>query len=103
MGLGSYPVIPVKEARTAAFEFRKLLELGMDPIEERSRLAKRDQVKSLMPTFEEAARQLHADLSSGYRNKNPPHNGSTARDIRISVRWCTADIGPIGFRLMPVH
>lgn len=69
MGLGSYPATPVKDARNTAIGIRKLIESGRDPIEERIRLAKQDEVKLVMPTFAEAARQVHADLSPGFRNE----------------------------------
>ena len=50
MGLGGYPLVSLAEARTAAFENRKLARAGGDPIARRRRPD--------IPTFEEAARTV---------------------------------------------
>ena len=50
MGLGGYPLVSLAEARTAAFENRKLARAGGDPLALRRRPD--------IPTFEEAARTV---------------------------------------------
>ncbi len=50
IGLGGYPLVSLAEARTAAFEHRKLARAGGDPL---ARKRRRD-----IPTFEEAARMV---------------------------------------------
>ena len=50
IGLGGYPLVSLAEARTAAFDSRKLARAGGDPLALRRR---RD-----IPTFEEAARTV---------------------------------------------
>ena len=50
IGLGGYPLVSLAEARTAAFENRKLARAGGDPLAHRRR---RD-----IPTFEDAARKV---------------------------------------------
>ncbi len=50
MGLGGYPLVSLAEARTAAFENRKLARAAGDPIARRRRPD--------IPTFEEAARTV---------------------------------------------
>lgn len=59
MGLGAFPVIGLKEARTAAMAARTQCAHGVDPIEARStrqRAAKAEGV-----TFEQVAREYHAE------------------------------------------
>ena len=50
IGLGGYPLVSLAEARTAAFDHRKLARAGGDPLAHRRR---RD-----IPTFEDAARTV---------------------------------------------
>ena len=50
IGLGGYPLVSLAEARTAAFENRKLARAGGDPL---ARKRRRD-----IPTFEDAARAV---------------------------------------------
>lgn len=69
MGLGTYPSVSIREARSAAFEARKLIESGEDPIEQRRRQSAEANQVSSIPSFEIAARNLHLDLAEGYRNK----------------------------------
>ncbi|CAH0338610.1 tyrosine-type recombinase/integrase [Rhizobium sp. CECT 9324] len=68
MGLGSYPTVPIRDARTRAFEARTKIEDGIDPLEERRAAADDASLRARIPTFEEAARAVHADLSVGFRN-----------------------------------
>ncbi|MTI03910.1 DUF4102 domain-containing protein, partial [Roseibium denhamense] len=56
MGLGSYPAVPLKEARDKGIQARRLLENGKDPLNERDRLLETEQRKMSLPTFAEAAR-----------------------------------------------
>jgi len=63
MGLGSYPIVSIRDARTKAFELRITIDKGIDPLEER------EQKKlASVPTFENAARQHHADKSEAFCN-----------------------------------
>jgi len=72
-GLGLYPTISIRNARDHAFELRQKIESGIDPLEERRRLQELVQKRQLVPTFEKAARTLHADLVPGFKNKK--HQG----------------------------
>lgn len=69
MGLGSYPAVSIRDARTRALQARTLIENGGDPLDERRQ--REDEAKRLakIPTFEEAARRHHADRAEGFRNK----------------------------------
>ncbi len=69
MGLGRYPVVSLRKARDLAFEARKLIESGKDPIEERARQLATEKTKVSMPTFAEAAQSVHASLKEGFRNR----------------------------------
>ncbi|HAT1685319.1 TPA: tyrosine-type recombinase/integrase [Klebsiella oxytoca] len=64
-GLGSYPEISIAEAAKLAQVMRGQLAAGDDPLE----IKKAESEKVPVPTFEEAARQVHADLLPGWRNK----------------------------------
>lgn len=69
MGLGTYPVVSVKEAREAAYNARRVLESGKDPIEERKRILAAEKRRLSVPSFAEAAVEVHAELKAGFRNK----------------------------------
>lgn len=68
MGLGSYPVVSLRDARERALEARQLIADNKDPIEQRSRGVDEALRVAKIPTFEAAARNLHADLAPGFRN-----------------------------------
>lgn len=69
MGLGNYPSVSIREARSKGLDARKTIEGGEDPIEQRRRQSDEAVKATAMPCFEEAARLLHADLAESYRNK----------------------------------
>ncbi|MBU9812614.1 tyrosine-type recombinase/integrase [Rahnella sp. SL6] len=64
-GLGSYPEISIAEAGRMAQTMREQLAAGNDPLE----LKRAEITKIIIPTFEEAARQIHTELLPGWRNK----------------------------------
>lgn len=64
-GLGSYPEISIADAARMAMVMREQLAAGQDPLE----LRKTEPTKVVSPAFEKAARQVHADLLPGWRNK----------------------------------
>ncbi len=64
LGLGGFPLVPLKEARAAALANRRLARAGGDPLAEKRRL------KS-MPTFASAAEAVLAQMRPGWRN--PKH------------------------------
>jgi integrase len=69
MGLGTYPLVSLRDARVKAFELRQRIEVGIDPIEERRKEEEAAQKHVAIPTFEKAARILHGDLVPGFRNE----------------------------------
>lgn len=62
-GLGIYPEISIAEAGKLATSMREQLAAGIDPLE----LQKMEKVA--LPTFEEAARKVHSELKSGWKNE----------------------------------
>ncbi len=64
-GLGSYPEISIAVAARMAQFMREQLATGSDPLE----LKKTEAEKIVIPSFEAAARQVHAELSAGWKNK----------------------------------
>lgn len=69
MGLGRYPEISVKNDREQAWINLQMVEAGIDPLEERTRREEQQRVLEEMPTFEGAARKVHADAALGFRNQ----------------------------------
>ncbi len=64
LGLGGFPLVPLKDARAQALANRRLTRAGGDPLAEKRRL------KS-MPTFAAAAEAVLAQMRPGWRN--PKH------------------------------
>ena len=64
LGLGGFPLVPLKDARSRALANRRLARAGGDPLAEKRRL------KS-MPTFAAAAEAVLAQMRPGWRN--PKH------------------------------
>ena len=55
IGLGPVDFVTLEEARAAAIDMKRIALAGGDPVEERRR------VRRVVPTFEEAARSVHAE------------------------------------------
>lgn len=64
-GLGRYPEVSIATAARMAQNMREQLASGDDPLE----LKKSEAEKIIIPLFEAAARQVHAELSPGWKNK----------------------------------
>ncbi len=62
LGLGGLKVVSLAEAREKAASYRKLARNGGDPLDERRRQ------RLTVPTFEEAARRVHAEHGKTWRN-----------------------------------
>jgi len=62
IGLGSFRLVTLAEARTRALELRAIARNGGDPLLERRKKQKR------IPTFEEAARRVHSERLPGWKN-----------------------------------
>ncbi|MBM2299334.1 integrase arm-type DNA-binding domain-containing protein [Sulfitobacter pseudonitzschiae] len=65
MGLGGAGLVSLADARQLALQYRAIARNGGDPVEERRK------ERTTVPTFAEAARQVHADAESTW--KNPKH------------------------------
>jgi integrase len=68
MGLGSYPEVTILEARDKGLAQRRLLDKGLDPINERNRERETAAVVAAELTFEKAARTKHEELKPGWKN-----------------------------------
>ena len=62
LGLGGYPMVPLKDARAQAFTNRQLARAGGDPLAEKRRNAN-------VPTFAAGAEQVWNQLKPGWRNE----------------------------------
>jgi integrase len=62
IGLGRIHEVPLTKARARAAEMRKLAHAGIDPLEERRK------ERIVIPTFEEAAKQVHKELLGAWKN-----------------------------------
>ena len=68
-GLGVYPEVSIADAREKASAMRRVIDGGSDPIEVRNREREAASVTAAALTFEKAARTVHDDLKSGWRNE----------------------------------
>jgi hypothetical protein len=66
--------VSLAEARGKAAEYRKVAKAGGDPIAEKRKAAR------AVPTFEEAARLVHAEHAPGWRN--PKHAAQWINTLR---------------------
>lgn len=64
-GLGSYPDIGIAQAGKLALPMREQIANGIDPLDAR----KAESEKEAIPTFETAARKVHAELLPGWKNE----------------------------------
>lgn len=64
-GLGSYPEISISEAVNMASTMREQIIKGDDPLELKKSISEEPSI----PSFEDAARKLHAELLPGWKNE----------------------------------
>lgn len=89
MGLGSLALVPLTEARLKAFECRRLLQAGADPIEAQVRKpAPADQTMR----FEEAAKGYIAAYSASWRNAK---HGDQWRNTLATYAYPTFGAQPV--------
>ena len=62
IGLGSLKVMTLAEAREQAIDHRRQIARGIDPIAEKKR------AKVVVPTFKDAALQVHAEQKATWKN-----------------------------------
>lgn len=63
MGLGGWPMVPLKEAREKASQYRKIAREGGDPF------AVRAKANAPVPSFRRAAQTVHEEHSPSWKNK----------------------------------
>ncbi len=64
LGLGGLSIVSLREAREEAARLRRIARKGGDP------LAERRAERRIVPTFEEAAREVHAAHSAGFKKRH---------------------------------
>ena len=69
MGLGTYPTVSIAEVRKAAWRARELLADKVDPITERTRREREAMAQARVPTFADAAKKVHSEISESFRNR----------------------------------
>ncbi len=83
MGLGSYPTVGIADARKAVFAAREMIAVGTDPIYQRKLIETEERLRIEIPTFEQAALAVHAELRAGFRN--PKHADQWINTLRTYV------------------
>ena len=68
MGLGTFPDVPIAKAREMGQEQRKLISQGIDPIDYKQQREAASKVTATIPSFEQAARLVHAGRMAAWRN-----------------------------------
>jgi integrase len=76
LGLGSPPLVSLAEARDRAFENRKAARAGNDPLRAKREL-------TALPSFEEAAREVHRQHSPTWRNEK--HSRDFIKSLEMYV------------------
>ena len=71
IGLGSLTLVSLKEAREAAFDMRREIQRGIDPVAERKKR------KLEILTFRAAASRVHAEQKAGWKNGKHQHQWLT--------------------------
>jgi integrase len=80
IGLGGLQLVSLAEAREKATHYRKIARDGGDPLAEKRR------AQRVLPTFEEAARQVHAEHKGAWKNeKHAAQRINTLRDYAFPV------------------
>ena len=74
IGLGAASKVTLSQARTRAAEARAQVEAGLDPVAQRRKAAG-------IPTFREAAAQVHVENKKGW--KNGKHQGQWLRTLEV--------------------
>lgn len=69
MGLGTFPSVPIETARKKASMARECLRRRTDPLEFRKEKGPNSAQLGRIPTFEGATRQLHGQITSGFRSQ----------------------------------
>ena len=80
LGLGGFPLVSLKEARTQAFDNRRIARAGGDP------LAGRRRAKGV-PTFAEAAARVVEQKRSGWRNPKHAHDWPASLERFVFPRF----------------
>lgn len=90
IGLGSLSLVSLKEARDAAFEIRREIQRGIDPVAERKRR------KLEILTFKAATLRVHAEQKASWKNGKHQDQWITTLEIGRVTFGHTVGIGSAG-------
>ena len=94
-GLGAYPEVGIALAGKLAREMREQIANGQDPLAVRAA----EDTKPKIPTFQEAAKQLHAELKPGWKNDKHAQQW-----LKTLVEYAFPTIGTLSIdQLQPRH
>lgn len=82
-GLGTYPQTTIAEARDRAYAMRKMIDEGIDPIDQKNRDKEATTLQAAVLTFEKAARVVHEELKPSW--KNPKHAAQWIKTLETYV------------------
>ena len=109
MGLGTYPLVSISDAKRNAFQYRIKIEDGIDPLEERERQAEAERKILSVPTFEEAARSYYSIIAPGFRNKKHQNQWLNTLEVFVFPKLGTRRVNELlvqdfatCFKLLPV-
>jgi integrase len=83
MGLGTYPEVTLSLARKAALMERERINQGDDPLEHKRQLERTAALSVKDPTFAEAARKVHEEVKSGFRNQKHAEQWLTSLETYV--------------------
>lgn len=94
-GLGAYPEVGIALAGKLAREMREQIASGQDPLAVRAA----EDTKPKIPTFQKAAKQLHAELKPGWKNEKHAQQW-----LNTLVEYAFPTIGALPIdQLLPRH
>lgn len=94
-GVGSYPRISIAAAGKIARDMREQIATGQDPLE----LKASENTKLKVPTFREAATQVHTEMKPGWKNEKHAQQW-----INTLAEYAFPKIGPVPIdQLQPRH
>lgn len=94
-GVGSYPLISIAAAGKIARDMREQIATGQDPLEHKAS----ENTKLKVPTFQEAATQVHTEMKPGWKNEKHAQQW-----INTLAEYAFPKIGPVPIdQLQPRH
>jgi len=96
LGLGSYGVVTLAEARNSVIDYNRLRHRGVDPISHKRKTRTENQLKSV--TFDHCAKQYLADHSAKWKNEK--HRQQWKNTLET---YASPHIGPLPVGAVDTH